>query len=157
MRVSKWVAGSLALCTTAALAADSVTMVEGRWKEVMTLRAMTMGGKPMDVDSNPGKVDIAYRCVSKAEAADPASLFRSHKPEDNCAAPQGEAGSGKLALTSTCKGELGPIELNVSGTYGAQRYDGKVLGKMEMRGEPITIESTIEGTYEGPCKGDERS
>ena len=25
-------------------------------------------------DSNPGKVDIAYRCVSKAEAADPASL-----------------------------------------------------------------------------------
>ncbi|MBL0925645.1 MAG: DUF3617 family protein [Sphingomonadaceae bacterium] len=93
-------------------------------------------------------------CITEAQLkADPAAPLKTKpKPRDGQKGPQCTMGAanmadGKTSLTSTCKGPMGSMKANMSGTYTATSFS--MSGKMKMGFMSASMSAT--GRHMGPC------
>ena len=146
---------AVAVLSTTAMAADSVQLRPGRWIETVIPEEVTMGGTAVPIPSSP---QTKLVCLTEAEAADPRIYFATIKDEDRCGAPTGTVAAGKIALNGNCIQDGTPntsTQIAIDGSYHGERYAAKARMNADMDGTPMVVRLSIEGRFDGACRGDE--
>lgn len=139
----------------ATLAADSVSMDEGRYVETITLNSASLNGNPISPDLFDGSTESKAVCFTPEIAADP-SLYFLHNSDNECTTPQGDIGDGRFDLSSRCSIDGKPPELiRVVGTYGGSGYDSIATMGVQLPQGRMEMEMTVTGRHVGACRGDE--
>jgi Protein of unknown function (DUF3617) len=131
-------------CMAAFAATPDPAFKAGSWQ---VTRKMTGGPRKQE------SITDTY-CISEAQLkADPAAPLKTKpKARDGQKGPQCTMGAanmkdGKASLSSTCKGPMGSMKANMSGTYTATSF--AMSGKMKMGFMTASMSAT--GRHMGPC------
>lgn len=127
----------------------------GRWKERIEIMKMSYDGKIMPFDATENRVSVKYRCLTPSSGG-AAGFFGSQMPREKCPTRGGGAGGGKINLTGKCNFGYGSSDVTITGTYGATTQSSTVRMATDLPGgTKMVMESKVEGTFQGPCRGDE--
>jgi Protein of unknown function (DUF3617) len=128
--------------TAASLPAAAQTMQPGEWQFTSTMTS------PMMPQPQTG---VASRCVSKAEADDPASFIGGGNAT-GCVITRGPVSPGSYSWTMACEKQ------GVSGT-GKATFDLtsieseiRMTVSMQQGGQKVEMTNRTVGRYVGPCK-----
>lgn len=148
--------GAVAVLSTTAIAADSVQLKPGRWIETAVPEWVTISGTAVPLPSKDPQTK--HVCLTEAEAADPKLYFATIKDTDRCGTPTGDVAGGKIALVGTCitdGAQVTSSQIAIDGSYGGERYSAKAKMNADMDGKPMVVMLSVEGRFEGACRGDE--
>lgn len=158
MRIGfRFLTAATIIVPVAAMAADSVQMVPGRWQETMRLTSMTVEGKTIPLEATKRGNATRFSCISPEMAADPRRHFDEVRPGDECQPLEGGAiANGRLLARARCNlDEKVPFTMTLEGTYARDNYHATINGQGMIGGRAVTVSGTADGTYVGPCTGDE--
>jgi hypothetical protein len=130
------------LAAAASLPAMAQIMQPGEWQFTTTMTS------PMMQQPQTGSVN---KCVSKAEAADPAS-FTGGDNAAGCEITRGASSPGSYSWTIACPKQ------GVSGTgkawYGPDKIDSEIRMSVALQegGQKMEMTNRTLGRYLGPCK-----
>ena len=143
--------------TSTAMAADRVQMTPGRWHEVFSFTAMTVGGRPIPVDSLHPPDPVRFHCIGPEEAANPRLYFAASEAGADCKRAEEKVEDGRLAIKLQCKlDENAPVTMVLEGTYGPQSYRLIGNGHGTLDGKPLALSTAVDGKFVGVCTGDEK-
>lgn len=140
---------------TAALAADSVSMQEGRYVETISVISATLDGMTIPSEMMQDNTETKAVCFTPAIAADPGLYFLDDTDSD-CSTPEGAFGDGRFDLTSRCSIDGNASEtIRVVGTYGGSAYDSIATMAVQIPQGRMEMELAVTGRHDGACRGDE--
>ena len=148
--------GALAVLSSTAIAADSVQLKPGRWIETAVPDWITISGTAVPLPSKDPQTK--HVCLTEAEAADPKLYFATIKDKDRCGVPTGDVAAGKIALIGSCVTDGAKdtsSQIAIDGSYGGERYSANAKMNADMDGKPMVVMLSIEGRFDGACRGDE--
>ena len=131
-----------ALLAAASLCAAAQNMQPGEWRFTTTMTSPMM---------QQPQVGTTSKCVSKADADDPAS-FMGGDNAAGCDITRGPSAPGSYSWTLSCEKQ------GVSGTgkasYGPDRIESEIRMTVTMKegGQKIDMTNRTVGRYLGPCK-----
>jgi hypothetical protein len=131
-----------AVLAAASLQASAQNMQPGQWQFTTTMTS------PMMQQPQIGNVS---KCVSKAEADDPASYMGGDNAA-GCDITRGESAPGSYSWTIACRKQ------GVSGTgkawYGPDKIESEIRMTVALQegGQKIEMTNRTLGRYLGPCK-----
>lgn len=144
------------LCGTAASALAPAPLKAGRWKEKIEITKMTVGDDILPFEQGEERIQINYRCLAKPDPASSRDFLESQMPRQYCTDIVGSPTAGKIAMTGRCNMGSGPSKVTMNGNYGGTAFDISVRNEMPSGPQTMVLHSTVEGRFEGPCRGDER-
>lgn len=145
-------AGIAALLIAAGPAAP---LKHGRWKERIELTRMTLGEDILPFEAGENRVFTKYRCHKPGDGG-AAGFFGPQMPDAQCGTVSGGIGGGRINLSARCNFGHGPADVTIIGTYTASSQASQVrMSTLGPEDKKMVMESKVDGTFEGPCRGDE--
>ena len=130
-----------ALLAAASLPAAAQNMQPGEWEFTTTMTSPMMQ-KP--------QVGSTNKCVSKAEADDPASIIGGDQAA-GCAITRGPSTPGSYSWTIACPKQ--GVKGDGKASYGPNKMESEIQMTVELQegGQKIQMTNRTIGRYLGPC------
>jgi hypothetical protein len=141
--------------------AGAVRFSPGRWETTMQFIKMDVPGMPPEaktmMEKMVGKGRTFSSCLTKEEAEKPGGKFFG-QTDKNCTYDHFSMGGGKMDAKITCKSEMGPQVMAMSGSYTPESYETTMdVNSKGPTGQPMTMTMKMSSHHAGACNGKEDS
>jgi len=142
-----------ALLTAAAVAAPSTPLRTGAWEMSMEIESIEPA-TPL-VQTTKGKPLVFGTCVTPDRLRASGTHLPFTWPSGECTPSAFSAEAGKVSGSFACRGDLGRVEMQLTGTYTPDSYDVRATEKVTqgVRGRAgLTVVRHTVGRLAGACR-----
>lgn len=132
------------------VAASDNKPLPGRWETSVKFGNSVAGGAQASVGGAPLATCVTPEMAARSDG----SQFR--QTSQDCQYDTFTMAGGKVDGVMTCKHDSMTQRVTLSGTYGPQAYDMKMISRMEIQpGKAMTTEMMVSSRRVGECNGTE--
>lgn len=141
------------------VAASGMTPRPGRWQANFRVESIDMPGLPAQakeaMNKSMASAQNYFTCLTPEQASKPDARF-FQKAAAGCTYERFTMAGGKIDAVMNCRPGAGPTRMTMTGTYGEDLYDIKIIGGGEMaKGMPMKITMAVTSRRVGECNGTE--